>query len=313
MKKKSEINNIAPLVSMKKLEFILGVKRERLKDVASKANHFYKPFKKITKNKSRYIDNPTGDLKYIQSKIHKNILKNILFPKEMVGGIKSTKENTKPHIGKEVVVTIDIKNCFKNIKDKTIFKIFKDNLKCSTGIASLLTRLTTYKTYLPEGAPTSTLLANLSLINMFEDIKKIVKKNKIEVTIYVDDITFSGINPDRFISKFIKIIRGYGYSVRAKKINVMPSNKRQEVTGTVVNRKRSASKERIKDCKNIIFELRKKEIKINKKALDSILGKIQFIRNNQNPKQAKELINLVIRYLPLEKKEKARIKKIGDR
>jgi len=304
-----QAKDIFPLVSMRKLEFILGLKREFLKKIASKAESYYKPFDDLQDGKPRHIDNPTGALKKIQVRIDQRLLKNVRLPTGMVGGVvgKSIKDNADIHVGREVVVTMDLRDCFPRIKDRVIFKVFREYLKCSEKIAKLLTRLTTYNTHLPQGAPTSTALANLSLIPMFTEMKKIASKNGFFLSFFIDDISFSGPGADKFIDTFIKIIQKHGHAIRQKKVKVMRCSNRQEITGIVVNKKQSVSKERIKDYKDAIFDLAQKDESITEKDLSSILGKIEFVRSI-NPNQAKELIRLALVYLPLTEKMERRFK-----
>jgi len=296
---------IFPLVSMRKLEFILGFKRETLKKVASETDSYYHPFDNVKNGKTRHIDNPTGVLKKIQGRIHERILRNFQLPEGMMGGVvgKKAKDNAGIHVGQPIVVTMDLRDCFPRIKDKVIFKVFREYLGCSEEIAKLLTRTTTYKTHLPQGAPTSTILANLALLPMFREMKKIASSKGLLLTQWVDDITLSGPGADKLVDIFIKIIQKHGHAVRHKKVKVMRQSERQEVTGIVVNKKQAASKTRVKTYKDAIFNLARKGSSVTEKELKSILGKIEFVRG-VNPSQAKELIKLALANLPLNKKIK---------
>jgi len=309
-KSEPRTKDIFPLVSMRRLEFILDFKRESLKKIASKTDFYYKPFDKLRSGKLRRIDNPTGTLKEIQNRIYKRILKDVSLPEGMMGGVKGKKiqNNAQVHVGQPIVVTMDLRNCFPEIRDRTVFKVFRDYLQCSEEIAKLLTRLTTYKTHLPQGAHTSTALANLSLAPMFKEMKKIASTNGLLLTQWGDDFFLSGSGADRVVDIFIRIIQKHGHAVSQKKVKVMRRSKRQEVTGIVVNKKQAVSRVRIKDYKDAIFNLAQKGESITKKDLSSILGKIEFVRS-VNPNQAKELIKLAVVYLPLTEKMKRRFRK----
>lgn len=310
LKTDSGPKNIFPLISMRKLEFMLGFKREFLKEIALKAESYYKPFDDLQNGKLRHIDNPTGALKKIQNRIHKRILRDIPLPEGMMGGVKGKKvqNNAQVHVGQPIIVTMDLKNCFPRIKDKMVFRIFRTHLQCSEEIAKLLTRLTTYETHLPQGAPTSTILANLSLAPMFKEMKKIASANGLLLTQWVDDIILSGPDADKFVDVFIKIIQRHGHAVRHKKVKVMRQSQPQEVTGIVVNKKQAVSKERIKNYKEVIFGLAQKSELITERDLSSILGKIEFVRS-VNPKQARGLMKLALAYLPLTETMKKRFLK----
>src|SRR6185436_20457188 len=72
--------------------------------------------------------------------------------------------NAFQHLGKHLVVRIDIQDFFSSITDRQIYSVWADKLGNSPPVASLLTTLTTYRRHLPQGAPTSTYLANLVLL-----------------------------------------------------------------------------------------------------------------------------------------------------
>jgi len=304
----SQPKSLFPLLSMKKLEIILGFDRRSLKKIAVKADSYYKPFNDYKGGKLRQIDNPTGVLKEIQDRINKRILSGVPLPGGMMGGVKGKKvqDNARVHVNQPVVITMDLRSCFPRIKTKMVFRVFRNHLQCSEEIAKLLTRLTTYKAHLPQGAPTSTTLANLSLIPMFEEMKKTALANGLSLTQWVDDITLSGPNANKLIDVFIRIIQKHGHAVRHKKVKAMSQSRRQEVTGIVVNRKQAVSRARIKDYKDTIFDLARKRDSVTEEDLSSILGKIEFVKSVK-PNQARELMKLAERYLPLRKSAGARV------
>ena len=94
--------------------------------------------------------------------------------------------------------------------------------------------------HLPQGAPTSPALANLSAFSLDVRLGGLARSFGARYTPYADDITFSG--PEEFLqslSVFIplvtKIIRSERFRVNQKKRKVIRNNQRQAVTGVVVN------------------------------------------------------------------------------
>ena len=66
----------------------------------------------------------------------------------------------------------------------------------STGVARLLTKLTTRKGLLPQGAPTSTVIANLVLARSVDEPTQMpAERAGTAFTRYVDDFSLSGDNP----------------------------------------------------------------------------------------------------------------------
>jgi len=280
-------HSIFPLKSTKALLHILGdINRDLLFNLASTAGAYYDPFDRLQKKGStkkwRHIDNPTGDIKKIQKLINKRILNKALLslPEEMIGGVKgkSTKDNAKKHLGQEIVVNIDLRDCFPNTRKDRIFQVWKNALGCGNQNAVLLTQLTSFQTRLPQGAATSPALCNLTLLSLFNDIKRYTDKIDINLSLYIDDFTLSG-ETDKVLGSIKNVshfIQKHGYAVRRKKIVIMPSNVKQVVTGITVNKRISAGVEIIRTTRKQIMTLAK-----NRKgpvSLKSIKGRINYIK-----------------------------------
>ena len=85
---------------------------------------------------------------------------------------------------------MDISHCFPNTKAKYIKRFF-ESCGAKGEILDILLKLTTYKDYLPTGAPTSTLLLTFAHKDIFDFIYNKMQRNNVDMTIYVDDITLS--------------------------------------------------------------------------------------------------------------------------
>lgn len=236
------------LYSMRHLEVLLGRPRAELKDLASKAIHFYKPFRLKTKPrkfamtvepvKKRWIDNPTGPLKTIQSRVHERILSPLLLPEHLLGGVrgKSILDNAQLHLGARCLVTIDIKNFYPSITPSQVRNVFQNTLNCSTSVALLLTGLTTCRRRLPQGAPTSPLLANLVLGSFDSEIRSVCQEHGIRYSSWVDDLAFSGDSPARVIGPVVATLMRAGFRVSHRKINRMGSRDRKILNKLVLGR-----------------------------------------------------------------------------
>lgn len=278
---------IFPLHSSRKLEALLGCEREYFKHIASKSGRYYKPFdtRKIGKEKWRHIDNPVDPLKALQKKINKRILRSVMLilPKQMIGGIpgKSIVHCAKFHTKQEMVVTLDLRDCFPSINNQKVYSIWSQTLNVGRRNSALLTQLTTFQTRLPQGAATSLALCNLALLPLFEEIKVYCEPRSISFTFYVDDITLSGKHNEVLISMkpIISMIQKYGYAIRSKKIRKMPASQKQIVNSVLVNSKVSKEMDEIELIRTTIINIaQRKESSISQKEMESILGKIQHIK-----------------------------------
>lgn len=288
-------------MSIRKLESLLGCERVELFNCAEKAGSFYRPFaqRKIKgKGKWRLIDNPKDPLKQIQSRLKNFLFSKIVFPEAMLGGVKgrSTHENARIHKNQPVVVTIDLKDCFPRTRDMVVYKRIKEAFGCSTAIASLLTKLTTFQHRVPQGAPTSNAVVNLALIPLHDEIKKIAEGKGLKFSIYVDDITISGEKAESVIDEAIKAIQRHGYAVRNKKVKVMPNSSPQEVVGFLINKKLSISNSKVEAVRKAIVELGKKDA-VPTYQLKSILGRINHVRSVK-PVKAESFESLLKKTMP---------------
>jgi RNA-directed DNA polymerase len=232
------------LYSMARLEALLGFPRVDIKRIAANAGSYYEPFykkektrpfqKKTKVRKPRQIDNPKGELKTIQKNIHRNILKRIELPENILGGVtgRTIGENASRHVGGRVLATIDIKQFFPSVTSLHVYKIWRQFLNCSPEISELLTKLTTSERHLPQGGPTSTILANLVIVSCDSKIRAECKRLGVEYSGWVDDLAFSGDNPRAIINVAISQLATEGLSVSRGKVRVMGPRSPKLLTGT---------------------------------------------------------------------------------
>jgi hypothetical protein len=122
-----------------------------------------RPFQRQVLSKPRPIDNPLQDLKLVQKRIYRRLLKPICFPPHILGAVpkRSVFDNGSRHLASELLVTLDIRQCFPSVTNAHVYRVWAELLGCSPPVAKLLTELTTFERHLPQGAATSPLLANL--------------------------------------------------------------------------------------------------------------------------------------------------------
>lgn len=269
------------LVSMRRLEGLLGRSRDDTRRVANAAGRYYRPFdlrRTAGEGKWRHIDNPVGELKRYQSRIQERIFQHFVFPETMIGAVpgRSIRDNAKLHLDQPMVVTLDLRNCFPRTSDAEVYRVFKEVLGCSAEISSLLTKLTTFQHRLPQGAPTSPAIANLSLLGLHGELTALAEAHGLNCSFYVDDIVFSGARALEVIEPAILEIQRHSHSVRRRKIRRMPNSTKQMVTGVVVNRGVSVEKGRRRALRSRVFEI-SRDGAVAEQALQSILGEVGWI------------------------------------
>lgn len=255
----------------------------------------------------RFLNAPGKTLKNIQKRILKNVLEEKKTSKYSYAYIKgcSIIDNAKPHINKNKIVKLDIKDFFNNVNFNMVYNTCFNETLYPKKLGMLLTNLCIYNNSLPQGAPTSGYISNIVLRNFDEKIGLFCKNNDIEYTRYSDDMTFSGdFNTGKLIKLVNKLLYEQGFSLNKKKIVVVNKKTRQQVTGIIVNEKLSIRKSYKKKIRQEIYyinkfglksHLIKRKIKLEEKEyLNKLLGKINFVlqveKNNLEFKKYKSYV-----------------------
>jgi hypothetical protein len=224
------------------------------------AHYCYRWINKRTGGR-RLIEAPKPKLKRVQWRILDGILGRVP-PHPAAHGFvagRSICTNAQPHVGQRVLLKLDLENFYPSVSLNRVVAIFRSLGYCREA-AIWLGRLTTaslpaamlgkgrsdtdFKPYLrrhlPQGAPTSPALANLSAFSLDLRLAGLARSFGASYTRYADDLTFSGDEQFlRSLAVFIplvdQIIRSERFSLNKKKRKVIRNNQRQTVTGVVVN------------------------------------------------------------------------------
>lgn len=191
----------------------------------------------------RTINSPDSDLKKMQRLINRRLLNGMQAHSCCCGFEpgESIVYNAEPHVGKEVVIKLDIRDFFKNTVEERVYGYFR-KIGWNVESAELLTRLTTWQGSLPQGAPTSPRLSNLVNFRMDSRIYGFIYNFDGEYTRYADDITISLPEDDKEkITQILSFVRTIllesGYRPNKQKLRVMRKHQQQRITGLVVNEK----------------------------------------------------------------------------
>ena len=218
------------------------------------------------KNKGlRYLNEPSPILKSIQKRILKNVLEEKMISKCAYAYKKglSTILNAKNHVGRKVILKLDIENFFDNINFYKVYNSCFNESLYPKKLGMLLTNLCVYNDMLPQGAPTSGYISNIVLRNFDCNIDEYCKDKNINYTRYSDDMTFSGDFDIRKLIKYVnELLYKEGFKLNKSKIKVVLNTTRQQVTGIIVNEKINLSKKNLKNA-NILKTFMYKKYIIN--------------------------------------------------
>jgi len=141
----------------------------------------------ITKKSSgnRILELPEEDLKKLQTWVLEYVLEDTPISKHSKAFKKglSIIDNARPHLRKECLISLDITDFFGSISAKRVHLIFRD-LGYTKEMASLFTKICTYRNHLPQGAPSSPYLANLACKSLDLKLSKFIREKNISYTRY---------------------------------------------------------------------------------------------------------------------------------
>ena len=291
-------------------EFLLSLnlinckdEKKYIKTIYSISNDIEKNYKiyKIKKRNGKYrtIYEPNSILKKIQKQILVNILNNksiSKYAKAYHKGIQ-LKDNAIPHINKEMILKLDIKDFFENISFLDIYNSCFPIEYFPKSVGMILTYLCTYDNHLTQGSPTSAYISNLVMKEFDEELGNWCNLRNISYTRYSDDMTFSGaFNPSELITKVRKMLYKLGLELNNDKIHIVYKSSSQNVTGIVVNEKMQVNvKYRNKIRQEIYYikkfglssHLKKCDINIDsKRYLNILYGRVLYVLQiNENDKE----------------------------
>ncbi len=277
--------------------------KKYIKTIYSISNNIEKNYKiyKIKKRNGKYrtIYEPNLILKQIQKQILNNILNNksiSKYAKAYHKGIQ-LKDNAIPHINKEMILKLDIKDFFENISFLDIYNSCFPIEYFPKSVGMILTYLCTYDNHLTQGSPTSAYISNLVMKEFDEELGNWCNLRNISYTRYSDDMTFSGaFNPSELITKVRKMLYKLGLELNNDKIHIVYKSSSQNVAGIVVNEKMQVNvKYRNKIRQEIYYikkfglssHLKKCDINIDsKRYLNILYGRVLYVLQiNENDKE----------------------------
>jgi retron-type reverse transcriptase len=193
---------------------------------------------------TRPIDSPKEKLKFVQRRINERILQRTQINKIVTGGVRGRKlkDNLIVHLGQPMVANFDLKSFFSNITNLQVYRMFT-LIGASPDVARMLTRLTTFKGRIPQGGPTSSMLANLvagygDMLCLDGRLAGLCGKNKFRLKRWIDDISVSGAPYlKNFEPTIERIINQSGFTPNRNKTTFASKDEAQIVTGHLVNNK----------------------------------------------------------------------------
>jgi hypothetical protein len=216
----------------------------------------------------RLVAAPKPRLKEIQRRVLRHVLAPIPLHPLAHGGVagRSVRTALAPHAGELVVIRADLETFFSSIAAPRIHGVLR-NAGYPEGVAYAITGLCTTVVpqqvwravpvpedfarhrrlgrllaapHLPQGAPTSPVLANLVAFSLDRRLAGLARAFDARYTRYVDDLTFSGgarLRAGRggFLTAVAEIAEDEGFRLVESKTVVLGAAGRQQALGAVIN------------------------------------------------------------------------------
>lgn len=239
-----------PIANPAALARTLRVSLQDLRTIAGAASSRYTDFKIDKKDGSkRTVSGPHLELKLIQKRINREIFERVSFPEYLTGGIKNRDyvQNATIHSRAGMVLALDIENFYPNISRSKVFEVFKHFFRQSDDVANLLADLCTKDKSVPQGACTSSYLANLVFYEQEPRLVTALREQGLTYSRLIDDITISAPRPisSERVANLIKSVKAMlklqGFRLKQKKTRcTTAANPKElmEVTGLWLNRGR---------------------------------------------------------------------------
>ena len=226
-----------------------------LRLIAESPHKYYRYIPIKRKGKVRETWDALPPLKSVQARIQCLILRKVKYPDYLQGGIRDEEQardfvsNASLHCGRRIVISEDIANFFPSTRSDLIYDLWRSLFHFPDHIARVLTGLTTLEGYLPQGAKTSSYLANLVLWRTEARLVEWLRRNGFTYSRYIDDITLS---TDRSLTRketaeVFRQIAGMcsplGFRLKRSKHGLTTNGNRMCTTGLIVNRQVGLPKE----------------------------------------------------------------------
>jgi len=255
------VNRISGLSSLLKVKVI------ELEDVLNTPNY---RLHRIPKKRGgwRVLEEPAPVLKRMQRRmnIHLQGYYAHLKPASVTGFVIAPKapfklvnvmQNAIPHVGKQHLLNIDLKDFFQSISAKRIYALLSGvHFQFDKQIAIALSLLCTYKGHLPTGAPSSPILSNWVCLELDWDLQAFCEQYGLTYSRYADDLSFSANEPiaRTTVEALVNLIEKHDFRVNRRKMRLVSAHRQQVVTGIVVNKRPNIDRKQLKKIRAMLHD-----------------------------------------------------------
>jgi RNA-directed DNA polymerase len=238
--------------------------------------------------RARVLEAPKPRLKALQRRLLHELLAWIPVHDAAHGFVagRSARSHAALHVGRDVVLRLDLEDCFASVSAGRVYGLFRAT-GYAEGVAHVLTGLCTNAMpvdewarvprpmtaeaiaahhrlgrrlaapHLPQGAPSSPALANLSAFRLDRRLAALAASLDARYSRYADDLVLSGdgrLRAPWVRSVVASIASEEGFRVNLAKTNLMTRAGRQRVAGIVVNDRVNLARDEYDALKAILHD-----------------------------------------------------------
>jgi hypothetical protein len=199
-------------------------------------------------------------------------------PKESCHGFtkgRSVASNASVHVGASIVLNVDLQEFFPTIHFGRVRGVFANGpFSFADPVAAILAQVCCVDSVLPQGAPTSPILANLVCRGLDSDLRRLTKRLGCRYSRYADDISISTKRsslPEELLASYvgpgdkrpevgrdlIRLIEQHGFALNNDKTRVRTAAQRLVVTGLIVNKKVNVQRRYVRDIRACLHDWNK--------------------------------------------------------
>jgi RNA-directed DNA polymerase len=258
-----ESRGLPAILTLGHLAHLTGASYDYLREIVERNRDAYKPFLIGKRNGGRRaIAAPEPQLAAVQKWIALNVLNNLrVHPASYAYAPRSSPlKCANRHLGATWIIKIDIHDFFESISERSVYRVFRVagyQPLVAFELARVCTRrphgqemsnqkwrvhrrtgptIREYQTstigQLPQGAPSSPMLANLASYRLDKKLTALADRYGLTYTRYSDDMIFS--TGQAFSRKSVsilileaeRILRSFGHVLHKKKVSVCPPGTR---------------------------------------------------------------------------------------
>lgn len=254
-------------LTVDRLDWLAGEQLDWRED-ARRARHYVLHASPKSAGGLRLIESPKPELKRAQRRLLAGLLDLVPVHEACHGFVRGrgVRSHAQAHAGQALVLRFDLQDFFPSARAAQVRSIWR-TLGFPREVAEVLTRLCTTRAcaadlrplreagrldwtaakryaarHLPQGAPTSPMLANLCAFDLDLRLDGLAQAFGGQYSRYADDLAFSFPQPlggrqSAFHAWVAAIAQDEGWSLHPAKNRCMPAGTQQRVTGLVVNEK----------------------------------------------------------------------------